>query len=98
MSIEAIGPVLADIAPSSAVGTARTPGSDFANLLGEGLSKTDMSLKSADMQLRQLAAGADIPVHDIMISMEKARLDLMLVVEVRNRIVEGYQELMRMQL
>jgi flagellar hook-basal body complex protein FliE len=30
--------------------------------------------------------------------MERARLDLMLVVEVRNRLVEAYQELSRMQL
>jgi len=97
MSIEAIAPVLADAAPSTAVGVSRTPGTDFADLLGEGLAKTDASMKTADAQLRQLAAGADIPIHDVMISMEKARLDLMLVVEVRNRIVEGYQELMRMQ-
>ena len=98
MSIEAIAPVLADAAPSTAVGIARTPATDFADLLGEGLAKTDASLKTADTQLRQLAAGADIPVHDVMISMEKARLNLMLVVEVRNRVIEGYQELMRMQL
>lgn len=98
MSIQAIAPVLADAAPSNAIPIGRTPATDFANLIGEGLSKTDMSLKAADTQLRQLAAGADIPVHDVMISMEKARLDLMLVVEVRNRIIEGYQEMMRMQL
>jgi flagellar hook-basal body complex protein FliE len=98
MSIQAIAHVLADAAPSSAIGVAPTPATDFADLLGDGLAKTDASLKTADTQLRQLAAGADIPIHDVMISMEKARLDLMLVVEVRNRVIEGYQELMRMQL
>jgi flagellar hook-basal body complex protein FliE len=37
-------------------------------------------------------------MHDVMISMEQARMNLMFMVEVRNRVVEAYQELMRMQL
>ena len=73
-------------------------GSGFLALVGEGLARADGSLKAADLQLRRLAAGEDLPLHDVMISMERARLDLMLVVEVRNRLVEGYQELARMQL
>lgn len=73
-------------------------GADFIALVGDGLSRADGSLKAADTQLRRLAAGEDVPLHDVMISMERARLDLMLVVEVRNRLVEAYQELSRMQL
>lgn len=73
-------------------------GADFMSLVGDGLARADGSLKAADSQLRRLAAGEDVPLHDVMISMERARLDLMLVVEVRNRLVEAYQELSRMQL
>jgi flagellar hook-basal body complex protein FliE len=74
------------------------PGADFMALVGSGLAQADGSLKIADAQLRRLAAGEAIPLHDVMISLERARVDLMLVTEVRNRLVEAYQELTRMQL
>jgi flagellar hook-basal body complex protein FliE len=52
----------------------------------------------ADAKRRQKPDGYDVAVHDVMISMEEARMSLMFMVEVRNRAVEAYQELMRMQL
>lgn len=100
MTIEAIGAIGAaaiDAPRTTSIGTHAT-GTDFATMLGDGVAGADASLKAADAQLRALAAGEDIPLHDVMISMEKARIDLTLIAEVRNRIVEGYQELMRMQL
>jgi flagellar hook-basal body complex protein FliE len=39
-----------------------------------------------------------MPVHDVMIAMEHARLKLQLAVEVRNRVVDAYQNLTNMQL
>lgn len=100
MSIEAIGAIgtIAIDAPRPASIDTRATGADFAAMLGDGVGRADASLKTADSQLRALAAGQDIALHDVMISMEQARTDLMLIAEVRNRIVEGYQELMRMQL
>ncbi len=75
-----------------------TNATDFSQMLGEGVSKLDSSLKVADQQIRAMAAGKEVAVHDVMISMEEARMNLMFMVEVRNRCVEAYQELMRMQL
>lgn len=103
MPIEAVGAQLsAAITPAltlPATGTLQAmSGSDFGQLLGNSLSQLDASVHSADVQLRAMAAGQDIPVHDVMISMEQARMQLMFMVEVRNRAVEAYQELMRMQL
>lgn len=96
-AIEAIGAVAA-MPVQAATPTSNATGIDFATLLGDGVSKADAGMKAADQQLRALAAGQDVPVHDVMISMEEARMRLMLMVEVRNRAVEAYQELMRMQL
>ena len=109
MSIEAISPTgitpfAADVAAADRVSAAQFSGmqasgvQDFASMIGDGLSRVDQSLRAADGQIRSLAAGENIPLHDVMISMERARMDLMLVVEVRNRLVEAYQELTRMQL
>jgi flagellar hook-basal body complex protein FliE len=101
MSIEAIGAVTASLAAPQAQASSATSAAaplDFGRMLGEGLGKLDTSLQTADAQLRAMAAGKDVAVHDVMISMEEARMGLMFMVEVRNRAVEAYQELMRMQL
>lgn len=103
MSIEAIAPVAASPVSLDVAGAAdrigpQTVGADFAAMIGQGLDRVDHSLRAADDKIRSLAAGEHVPLHEVMISMEKARMDLMLVVEVRNRLVEVYQELTRMQL
>jgi flagellar hook-basal body complex protein FliE len=97
MAIEAIGALRADFSLATQIHPVASSGADFVSTLDQGLSQVDNSLKAADLQLRRLAAGEDIPVHDVMLTMEQARMDLMLAVEVRNRLVEAYQELMRMQ-
>ena len=100
MAIEAIAPIsLAQVTPMGDLGPATTlPAQDFAVSLGESLGRVDRSLSAANDQLKALAAGKDLPIHDVMITMEQARLELMLATEVRNKLVESYQELMRMQL
>jgi flagellar hook-basal body complex protein FliE len=96
--IESISAITANAAALNVVKPQTTTVADFSQILGEGVSKLDSSLKAADQQLRAMAAGKEVAVHDVMISMEEARMNLMFMVEVRNRCVEAYQELMRMQL
>lgn len=99
MSIDAIAALSAAAMPAAPVSApARTEGVDFATILEGGLARTDAGLKAADQNLRAMAAGEALPPHEVMISMEEARMNLMLMVEVRNRVVEAYQELIRMQL
>jgi flagellar hook-basal body complex protein FliE len=73
-------------------------GPAFMQMLGSEVSQLNGSLEQADQAARALAAGENIPVHDVMIAMEHARLQLQLAVEVRNRIVDAYQNLTNMQL
>lgn len=100
MSIEAIGAIsaLSAAAPQNMTPASGTPAADFGQMIGDGIAKLDSGLQIADQQLRTMAAGKEVAVHDVMISMEQARMNLMFMVEVRNRVVEAYQELMRMQL
>jgi flagellar hook-basal body complex protein FliE len=49
------------------------------------------------MQVRQLAVGENTNLHQVMISLEKAHLSLELVVQVRNKVLEAYQNMMQMQ-
>jgi flagellar hook-basal body complex protein FliE len=73
-------------------------GPAFIQMLGSQVSELNDGLNQADQSARALAAGEDVPVHDVMIAMEHARLKLQMAVEVRNRIVDAYQNLTNMQL
>lgn len=97
MAIPSITAISSDVAQSASITPTAKP-VDFATIAGAGLAHVDASLQSADALLRQVAAGQAVPVHELMIAMEQARLDLTLAAEVRNRLVEAYQELTRMQL
>jgi len=98
MTVEAITAAGGAAAAAEVLVPVALPRGDFRVLLGAGISGVDGALKSADQQVRMLAAGQEITPHDVMISMEEARMHLMLLSEVRNRVVEAYQELSRMQL
>lgn len=74
------------------------PGMDFQSLLGAPLTSLNQAMHTADAAAVEFAVGGDMPIHDVMLSMEQARMSLQLAVEIRNRAVEAYQELMRMQL
>jgi flagellar hook-basal body complex protein FliE len=73
-------------------------GNGFMHALGDGLNGINADLSQADTLARQLAAGDKIPVHDVMIAFEQAHLKLQMAVEVRNRVVDAYQNLTNMQL
>lgn len=98
MSIEPIVAVTANLeTPSVANSELRTP-IDFGSLVGQPLQSLNDSLQRADAAAMSFALGEPVPVHEMMISIEQARMAMQIAVEVRNRSVEAYQELMRMQL
>lgn len=70
----------------------------FGDIMTQGISQVNEGIQSANVNLEKLATGEKISTHDLMISLEQAKYQLELALEVRNRLVEGYQEIMRMQL
>ena len=82
-------------APSvAAPGTAkpaRTEKADFGSVLKEELNKVN------DM-LGQLATGEAQDIHSVLLAAEEARLALEVTVQIRNKLIESYQEINRMQL
>jgi len=70
----------------------------FSELLGEALERTDSLQQEADSLVDRVGAGDEtIDVHDVMLAMSEAELSFRLMLEVRNRAVEAYQELSRIQ-
>ncbi len=70
----------------------------FANVFEQQLNKVNTDLNMAETSLQRLAAGEPVELHDVMIALETARIGVQTVVQVRNRMVEAYQDLMRMQI
>ena len=78
--------------------TAQPPaGQDFGTWLTSAVGRVNQQLVQADQGLRELAAGETQNLHQVMISLEEARLGVQLLVQVRNRLLEAYQEVLRMQ-
>lgn len=63
----------------------------------DALAHTDQLYQNASEKVKAYAMGENIPVHDVMISLENAKLSFQFAVQVRNKLVEAYQEITRMQ-
>lgn len=97
MNVEPIGPLFADptlTSPGATTDTASKFGTWFSQQLGEVNGK----LQRADVELQRLAAGESESLHQVMINLEEARLSFQLLMQVRNRALEAYQEIIRMQI
>jgi flagellar hook-basal body complex protein FliE len=81
------------VAPST-----QAPQADFYGWLAHQVDDVNTKVAAADLQVRQLAVGENTNIHQVMISLEKARLSLELVVQVRNKMLEAYQNVMQMQI
>jgi flagellar hook-basal body complex protein FliE len=72
-------------------------GTDFAARLTSELGRINGQLLAADGQVADLALGKVQNLHEVMIALEEAKLSFQLLVQVRNRALEAYQEILRMQ-
>ena len=69
----------------------------FASSLKEAMNSVNTLQKSADKQAQELATGKNQNLHETMITTEKADIALRLMVSVRNKIIDAYHEVMKMQ-
>ena len=74
-----------------------TDGKSFADTLKEAVGSVNQLQQSSDKAAQDLATGRTDNVADVMIATEKADIALKLMVQVRNKIIDAYQEVMKMQ-
>ena len=73
------------------------PGASFVQRVSDGLQQVNQQLLTTQVDLQRLAVGEAENLHDVMIRLEESRISLQLVLQVRNRVLEAYQDVMRMQ-
>jgi flagellar hook-basal body complex protein FliE len=105
MSIDFLPPVqpinieaLASAAASQAAPAAQAlEGPNFGQLVSQGLQSVNQQLQTSQVDLQRLASGEAENLHHVMLKLEESRLSFQLMLQVRNRLLESYQEIMRMQ-
>jgi flagellar hook-basal body complex protein FliE len=85
------------VAAAPAIGEAAASSGTFGTLVSDGLRHVDAQLHTSDVDLQHLATGKVDNLHQIMIRLEETRLSFQLMMQVRNRLLDSYQEVMRMQ-
>ena len=70
---------------------------DFANTLMDALKEVNQSQQESKELQNQFMAGQPVELHDLMIKMEQASTAMQLTMQVRNKMLEAYQEINRMQ-
>ena len=68
----------------------------FAAFLKEALNNVNDAQIQADALTEKLVRGENVQLHDVMIAAQKASIALQLTLEIRNKAIEAYQEMMRM--
>ncbi len=83
-----------------ATGSARqtSPVEGAGKFFTELVSKVNDLQNQSDRAIQGLASGENKNLHEVMISMEKASISFLFMSQVRNKAIEAYQEVMRMQL
>lgn len=68
----------------------------FANTLKEAIDKVNDYQVQSDTLTNKLIQGENVELHEVMIAAQKANITLNATVEIRNKVIEAYQEIMRM--
>jgi flagellar hook-basal body complex protein FliE len=76
--------------------TASAPGSSFGNLLNEAIQQVNDVEKSSQDELQKFLSN-ESDLHSVMIALEKADLSFQTMMQVRNKFVQAYQEIMKAQ-
>ncbi|MBT2756019.1 flagellar hook-basal body complex protein FliE [Mesobacillus foraminis] len=103
MNIGPFNPVSQSIKPLSAGAqkiNSTTPfeaQKSFASVLRKSLENLNETQAKSDLMTNKLANGENVDLHQVMIASQKASVTLQATLEVRNKVVEAYQEMMRMQ-
>jgi flagellar hook-basal body complex protein FliE len=69
----------------------------FSSFLKQSMNEINQSQAASDAATEKLVKGESIDLHQVMIASQKASIMLQATIEVRNKAVEAYQEMMRMQ-
>ena len=87
---------LRSLSPTTAAAPVKPTG-DFAATFKQTLDQVNSLQTGSDRAVEKLHSGQGQSLHEVMLTMEQADISMRLLVQMRNKVVEAYQEVMRMQ-
>ena len=69
----------------------------FSNVIGNYVNDVNNTQRGAEKAVETFASGGNIDVHSVMIASEKANLSMQMTMQMRNKFLQAYQEISRMQ-
>jgi flagellar hook-basal body complex protein FliE len=96
--LSSIGSTVGASAVDGTASGTSAPGDSFLNSLGDALNQLNGQLTSADASMADFASGGSADLSTVMLQMQEASLSLKAGVDVRDKLLEAYQEIMRTQL
>lgn len=77
---------------------ATVSGNGFGDILNNLVGDVENKITDANNLVREFAVNDDVPVHKVTFALEEARLSVEMMMQVRTRLVEGYRQIMNMQM
>jgi flagellar hook-basal body complex protein FliE len=96
MNIQSVDFLPLSAGPAQTSKAAAGGASDFTYWMDHELAQVNDKLLQADELVRKLALGEVDNVHQVMIALDQARLSFQLLTQVRNKLLESYQDVLRM--
>lgn len=98
--------IIGQISPSLQMPEIRKPGGldknsgglKFGEVLKDAIETANQLQRSSDTEIQNLMTGESQDLHATLIAVQKADLSFQMMMQVRNKIVAAYQEIMRMQI
>lgn len=97
MRIESFKPLQQSLTQSTAIKDSAGK-DDFGQLLMDAIKEVNRSQLDAAKMQQDLMAGRKVEYHDVIFAMERASLSMQLTIQVRNKLLEAYQEIQRLQI
>jgi flagellar hook-basal body complex protein FliE len=82
--------------PASKPTQDQQPGADFGSMLKDAIGSLSSLGDQADASSLKLATGQPVDIHEVMLNTEQASLAFQVALQVRNKLVDAYNETMRM--
>ena len=90
---------VSSVIPSIATPSAQSAGgSPFQNVLADAIQKVEAFQTNADQSVNRFLSGEGEELHQVALKTQQADLSFQLFIQVRNKVVSAYQEVMRMQI
>lgn len=96
MQISTVNPVGIQPSVASSASTPNDVTNSFANYLSDALEQVNQTQVDSQKLTEKFATGQVEDVHQVMIASQKASISLQLTMQIRNKAIESYQEIMRM--